>query len=282
MMATNTDYDHVMRSQLIFAANIAAKMAAASTHHTDSARTWDQSSGFIDSTNSDQIGALFADSYKVVADKYRTPFSAEDESLKTDRLPLVEWAAMKTAITHFPKTKSYPTILFDIATDKEPTGTSIATTSTDCPIDSKAFVLFLTFSSEMDRLERDISASIRKPLRARLRFLLDTSIEEQSDEQDFLKIESLQGIYKFLEHIRSPKMPSLTLTRDGHIYAHWRESTDRAVGARFISASLVNFAIRNNNERGGLSTTPARFFETVSALGLSPVITDTIEKLSSG
>ena len=289
-MIRNTEFDHITHSQFIFAANIASKIAAVSASAEDSARSWDLYDGFIDPTNFDPTSEETSATYQIVLDQFAEilastrqmqenidPVIVEEKQNRT----FVDWRRLVSLV--FPS-KSKSDIADFVIT--WPTGQEWAqphafATTLESQEEDTELLLYLNFSNEIDRLERNIPVSTRNPIRERLRFLLDASIEEENVEQELLKIGSLQGFYKFLEYCQSQSIPSLTLTCDGHIYAHWRESKENAIGARFVSASQVNFAFRNNGERGSMSSTPARFFETSDSLGLSSIITESTKSLIS-
>jgi len=282
-MTHSTEFDPNRYSQFIVAANIASKVAATSASTKDSARSWDRYEGFIDATNYDPTSQETSASYQIVLD-HCAEMLRSTRQIQNDidlvnveekqKRKFIEWHRLVPLV--FPS-KLKPDIADFVttwSTGHEWTHPHAFATTVETQEDDTELLLYLNFSNEIDRLERNISASVRDPIRERLRFLLDASIQEKSDEQDALKISSLQGFYKFLEYSQSSSIPRLTLTCDGHIYGHWRESNIKAIGARFVSASQVNFAFRNNSERGSISSTPARFCEAIGSLGLTSILTD--------
>lgn len=280
-MATSTNFDQIRRSQLLYIGNIAAKIAAASTGADDSARTWDRFDGFIDSTNSDKTSALTTDTYKTIFDRCSAIFSDSahphiiaysyfKENMQERKA--TGWRRFVPFANLFKAKSIEPEFHIPWLTGLEWEETHAFATNSEAREDVKEFLLNLSFSNEVNLLERNIPELIRRPVRDRLKNLLDDSIDEQSDAQDLLKIGSLKAFYRFLEYCKSPAMPSLTLTWDGHIYAEWRESNESLVSARFVSSSRVEYVVRSRTEQFSASSSPSRFFKLLSSLDLIDLI----------
>ena len=276
-MATNISFCRLNQEQFLFTAGLLVKLASETTESNESAKSWDRFEGIIGSTNAKYNSHLITRRYKKLVNavpewaedtrfcshfEVRTheptfvsfnwrrfwPFQEQIEAKPSEFEPNVYWT-----------TAFYPN--FD-----PPTAIS---TIGDV---NKALILNTEFLKDSDNFERDIPEEIRKPVREQLRFLLNASIEEKSDEQDLLKLCSVRSFYGFLGLCQCKTMPSLSLTREGHVYAQWRESADRSINVRFVNNSRVDYVVRNLPENFSATSSPKRFFRFLVSLGLDSLL----------
>lgn len=270
-MSSNTEYDQARRSQLLYFSNIAAMIAANADDPDDSARSWDDFEGVMFPTNRDKRAASTLEVYKSLFEEF-SEFPPIIPSLPKHKL--LDWHRIFRFDSHSKPSPSKSPASYYWMTTSSQVPVDLVNTAQDAEQDDGLMLLCIAFSTQISELEKDVSPSIRDSIRARLQFLLTSSMEEHSDEQDLLKMSSVRTLYEFLAYSQATTVPSLTLTWDGHIYAQWRETEKRAVGARFVDPTRVDYVIRNLPERFSASSRPARFSELLDSLGLNSLVGD--------
>lgn len=85
-------------------------------------------------------------------------------------------------------------------------------------------------------------------IKARLLSLREMLKEEEGESTEF-SLESLRAFIAFLLRLSDVRLPSLTLTSEGEIYARWKGEGGRLFAAHFICGEKVRFVAFRPNPR---------------------------------
>lgn len=131
-----------------------------------------------------------------------------------------------------------------------------------------------TIQAELANLRHASAIPYKDRLAARLDQLL-AAYKEDTDGRVF-SVDSLRGLIVFLENARFLRYPSVTLTRNGDIYASWKQGKDHVFSAQFLQTQQVRFVVFRPNvhsvgqfdQLSGL-TTPQSLPSMISHLNVS-------------
>ena len=139
--------------------------------------------------------------------------------------------------------------------------------STEAP--SATVLLEQEIEDVIAELEQNIPATIRPSMREQIKRLLKLSIQDP----ELVKTKSVRGLYRFLSASQCTVPPGLSLSEDGMVYARWRQSRSRSIGALFLLDGLsVDYGLRNLPKRHGGTTSPTELWALISQLGFGDLI----------
>lgn len=270
----------------LYAANLIAQLAARLARSDKSATSWDQYEGYIDATNTDRSPELTRNAYVFILDEINKNPETKNLFIGLNRMhvpltaPDKSWLgkiASNLMIGHrkgLDLDQYRPTtiqILDTFACGYPKTGWITGEN------ESLNQLLIQQLEDEVSKLEKDIHASLRKPIREQLTFLSMTSAREHGDHQDILRVPSARGLYRFLSISQCAIAPSLSLSAGGLVYARWRESRDRSIGCMFLTGAIVDYGLRNLPKQHGGTTSPSELWSLITQLGFDDMIRPTAE-----
>jgi hypothetical protein len=256
-------------------------MASQVARTDESATGWDQHEGFIDPTNTDKYTDLTSQAYVMIWDGLSGSLGTPNALVGLERMRIPQTPSRLNWLQRlpFPLAISNRTNIFDqphemrnivIYSSFSPPNDWTETEVTDNPNEYQW--LYQQLEDEISKLEQDIHSSLRGSVRHDLDFLLLASIQEHGQDNELLTVRSVRGLYRFLSKSQCTAVPVLSLTADGNVYARWRESRNRSIGALFQNGSSVDYALRNLPKKHGGTTSPAEFWSQIKSLGFIDLI----------
>lgn len=271
--------------QPLYAANLLANMASQIVQKEESTTGWDKYEGFIDPTNTDRYVEQTKNAYVLIIDSLSASLGTPDVLAGLTRLNIPQVPGRFDWVRRFASPLMFPGHS-EIADMSKALADHLIYDSISKPLpvtetqktekEGQFQLLYEQLEDEISNLERDIHSSIRDALRDDLYFLLATRIQELGQGDDPLRVRSVRALYRFLGVSQCTKAPDLSLAADGNVYARWRQSRNRSIGAFFQNGSTVHYALRNLPKQHGGTTSPAEFWSQIRSLGFIDLIRPTI------
>ena len=265
----------------LYAPHLLAGLASRIVQSNESATGWDQYKGYIDSTNRDRFADATKNAYLLLHEELHKLPETRNLFIGLDKLNIIQPAPAHGWFRTF-TTSIVPSYRagfgdHDVGASSfkifEPLGQQIPITeawSMEAP--SASILLVQEMEDEITKLEQDIPSAIRSSIREQTKGLQKLSIQDLDSDQELIRTHSVRGLYRFLGTSQCTSPPDLSLSADGKVYARWRLSRSRSVGALFLGGSSVDYALRNMPKKHGGTTTPNELWSLITQLGFSDLI----------